>query len=65
MSDTPTEPGWYDDPDGHKNMERYWNGDSWSGAPRKKQPEMKMSGIVTIVVGGLVLSILVWWVWLG
>ena len=59
VSETPTEAGWYDDPEGRKEIERYWNGESWSGAPRKKQPELKMSGIVTIVVGTLVLAALV------
>lgn len=60
----PTEPGWYDDPDGRKNIERYWNGSAWSGAPRKKPPQLAWSGIATIIIGTIVLTVLAWWLFL-
>jgi Protein of unknown function (DUF2510) len=62
---TPSEPGWYDDPDGRRNIERYWNGDSWSGAPRSRPPELKGSVAVLMVVGVVVLAAVAWWIWIG
>jgi len=58
-TETPSEPGWYPHPDGRKGMQRYWNGEDWSGAPRKAPPELKSSGILLIVVGTVVLTIVV------
>jgi hypothetical protein len=58
-SDTPSEPGWYPHPDGRKGMQRYWNGEDWSGAPRKAPPELKSSGILLIVVGTIALTIVI------
>jgi len=55
----PTDPGWYDHPEGRKGMQRYWNGESWSGAPRKKPPELTSSGVVGIVVGTIVFTAVV------
>ena len=63
--ETPTEPGWYDDPDGNRRMQRYWNGDKWSGAPRQRPPELAWSGIALIVGGTIALSVLVWWAWIS
>lgn len=57
----PDAPGWYDDPDGHKGIERYWNGSSWSGAPREAPPKLTAGGIATMIIGTLALSVLVWW----
>lgn len=59
--ETPTDPGWYDDPEGNKNLERYWNGNAWSGAPRNKPPSLEISGVILIVVGVIVGTILAWW----
>ncbi|MGB7861410.1 MAG: DUF2510 domain-containing protein [Acidimicrobiia bacterium] len=61
--ETPTEPGWYDHPSGERNMQRYWNGDEWSGAPRRRPPQLEWSGIVLIVVGVIVVSALSYWFW--
>ena len=58
-SEAPSEPGWYDDPDGKRGIEVYWNGERWSGAPRKKAPEQSWSGILTIVVGTIVFTVLI------
>ena len=58
-SDTPAEPGWYPHPEGRKGMQRYWNGEDWSGAPRKAPPELKSSGILLIVVGTIALTIVI------
>ena len=63
--DEDRQPGWYDDPDGRKGFERYWNGSNWSGAPRRKQPELTMSGVILIVVGTIVLAAVAWWLWLS
>lgn len=60
---TPSEPGWYDDPEGRRNIERYWNGESWSGAPRSRPPEFKWWAAVLTVVGAAVGTALVWWIW--
>jgi len=60
----PSEPGWYDDPDGRKKLQRYWNGEKWAGAPRKRPPEQKWSGLILMVVGTIVLSAAIWWIWL-
>ncbi len=57
--ETPTEPGWYDDPDGKRGIEVYWNGERWSGAPRKKPPELEWSGILLIVVGTIVFTVVI------
>jgi hypothetical protein len=62
---TPSEPGWYDDPEGRKDIERYWNGENWSGAQRSRPPEMKVSAAVLTVVGVVVLAALVWWLWVA
>ena len=56
-SETPKEPGWYSHPEGRKGMQRYWNGENWSGAPRKAPPELKSSGILLIVVGTIVFTL--------
>lgn len=56
-TEVPTEPGWYDHPEGRKGMQRYWNGESWSGAPRKKPPELTSSGVLLIVTGTIVFTV--------
>ena len=61
QNDEPRAAGWYDDPEGRKGVERYWNGTSWSGAPRKKPPQLTASGIALMIIGTAVLSGLVWW----
>jgi hypothetical protein len=33
----PSAPGWYDDPDGSTNAERYWNGNTWTPERRRKK----------------------------
>lgn len=63
--DHPPAAGWYDDPDGRKGIERYWNGTEWSGAPRNKPPELNWSGIATIIIGTVVLSVVAWWLFLN
>ena len=64
-SPEPGAPGWYDDPEGRNGMERYWNGSTWSGAPRSKPPSLEWSGIATIVVGTILFSALAWWLFIG
>ena len=64
MSKNHVEPeavGWYDDPEGNKGIERYWNGTAWTGAPRQKPPKLTGSGIAMMIIGTIVLSSLVWW----
>lgn len=66
-SPNPTEPGWYDDPDGRRGLERHWDGEKWGGAPRQRPPKLTWSGITIIVVGTIVLSAAAWlaiWYWL-
>ncbi len=55
-SETPSEPGWYDDPDGKRGLERHWDGERWAGAPRTNPPELTGSGILLIVVGTIILA---------
>ena len=57
----PTTEGWYDDPEGRKGVERYWNGTDWSGAPRQKPPQLTGAAIGWMIVGTIVLSALAWW----
>lgn len=57
----PDAEGWYDDPEGRKGMERYWNGTAWSGAPRKKPPSLTGKEITYMLIGTVLLSGLVWW----
>ncbi|MEA1903387.1 MAG: DUF2510 domain-containing protein [Actinomycetota bacterium] len=64
-SETPSEAGWYDDPDGRRDLQRYWNGETWSGAPRKRPPQLKWSGVLVMFVGGVVLTAVVWLVWIA
>jgi hypothetical protein len=33
----PSVPGWYDDPNGSANAERYWNGNTWTPERRRKK----------------------------
>jgi hypothetical protein len=63
--ETPSEAGWYDDPDGRRGIERYWNGEKWSGAPRERPPELKGSAAVLTVVGVVVVAALAWWIWIA
>lgn len=60
-NEEPRAQGWYDDPEGRKGVERYWNGSAWSGAPRQKPPQLTLSSIVLMIVGTVLLSSLVWW----
>ena len=53
--------GWYDDPEGRKGVERYWNGTAWSGAPRQKPPSLTWSKIAMMLGGTVVLTVLVGW----
>jgi hypothetical protein len=41
MTETPLPPGWYDDPE-QPNMERYWDGQSWSdyATPKQRKAEV-------------------------
>jgi hypothetical protein len=57
----PDAEGWYDDPEGRKGVERYWNGTAWSGAPRDKTPSLSWSAIAWMLLGTMALSGLVWW----
>lgn len=34
MGETPTDPGWYDDPAGKKAYQAYWDGEGWTGETR-------------------------------
>ena len=60
-AEQPDAEGWYDDPEGRKGVERYWNGTAWSGAPRDKPPSLSWSAIAWTLLGTVVLSGLVWW----
>ena len=57
----PTTEGWYDDPEGRKGVERYWNGTAWSGAPREKARQLTGSAVAMMLIGTVVLAALVWW----
>lgn len=57
--ETPSEPGWYQDPKGRRGMELYWDGERWTGAPREKAPQLTSSGILLIVVGTIVGTIVI------
>jgi hypothetical protein len=61
QAEQPDAVGWYDDPEGHKGVERYWNGTAWSGAPRQKPPALTFSAIAMMLGGTVVLTVLVWW----
>jgi len=64
MSKHPEQPevvGWYDDPEGRKGVQRYWNGTAWSGAPRQKPPTLSWSAVIMMLVGTVVLTVVVWW----
>ncbi len=58
-SETPSEPGWYDDPDGNPGLQRHWDGERWAGAPRQRPPELKWSGILLIIVGTVILTLMI------
>ena len=58
----PDAEGWYDDPEGHKGIERYWNGTEWSGAPRHKPPTLTWGAIAGMLIGTVVLAGLAWWI---
>ncbi len=57
----PDAEGWYDDPEGRKGMERYWNGTAWSGAPRQKPPSLTGTEITYMLIGTVLLAGLAWW----
>lgn len=59
--DEPKAEGWYDDPEGRKGIQRYWNGTSWSGAPRHKPPQLTGSAIAAMIIGTVVFAALMWW----
>jgi hypothetical protein len=56
---TPIEPGWYPDPKGRKGMELYWDGEKWTGAPRERPPGLTSSGVLLIVAGTIIGTIVV------
>lgn len=66
-SHDPGAPGWYDDPDGRSGLQRYWNGEKWTGAPREKPPEATWSGLAFVVVATVLGVVIVgamafnWW----
>jgi len=60
-AEQPEAVGWYDDPEGRKGIQRYWNGTAWSGAPRKKPPSLSLSAVFLTLVGAVVLTVVVWW----
>lgn len=53
--------GWYDDPEGRKGIERYWNGSAWSGAPREKPPQLTGAAVAWMLIGTVLLAGVVWW----
>jgi hypothetical protein len=55
----PLEPGWYDDPDGNRGLQRHWDGKRWAGAPRQRPPELKWSGILEIIAGTIILTLMI------
>ena len=56
-----TPPGWYDDPEGRKGVERYWNGTAWSGVPRDKPPSLSLKAVGLMLFGAVVLTGVIWW----
>lgn len=64
-AEQPEAEGWYDDPEGRKGVERYWNGTAWSGAPREKAPTLTLSAVLWSLVGTVLLAAIVWWLIFG
>ena len=60
-AEPPDAVGWYDDPEGRKGVERYWNGTAWSGAPRQKRGALTWSAVAMMLGGAVVLTVLIWW----
>ena len=58
-SDPPGEPGWYPDPKGRRGLELYWDGENWTGAPRETLPQLTNSGVLLIVVGTVVGTVVI------
>jgi len=55
MSDmaTPALPGWYNDPEGVRPHQAYWDGEKWTGAIRREtdQPTRKNRAWMWVVFG--------------
>ena len=60
-AEQPDAEGWYDDPEGRKDVERYWNGTAWTGAPRDKVRSLSWAAIAWMLLGTMALTGLVWW----
>lgn len=55
MGPLPTEPGWYNDPEGRYSHQAYWDGEAWTGATRER-PEYA-NRLIPLLVLVLVLGL--------
>ena len=59
MGQQPTEPGWYDDPQGAHKHHAYWDGEKWTGQTRSPRRSVGSLVVATVIVLGLLTLVIV------